>query len=40
MARRLLADWQKFAADVIPGCPAGQDWLDSLLARTEEALTP
>jgi len=34
-----LEDWQKFAADVMPGCAAGAEWLDGLRARTAELLT-
>lgn len=36
--RKILADWQVFAADVQAGDAAGMDWLDDLKSRTQRAL--
>ena len=36
--QHVLADWLDFAVDVIPGCAAGADWLDSLRSRTKAAI--
>lgn len=36
--RKLLSDWMEFAKDVAAGCAAGQEWLDSLRARTDATL--
>ena len=35
----VLADWQRFGANVVPGDAAGSDWIDSLRSRTRELLT-
>lgn len=32
----LLEDWLRFASDVVPGCAAGQEWLEELKARTRK----
>lgn len=37
-SKNLIADWLKFAADVEPDCAAGEDWLNSLKARSKNYL--
>ena len=39
-AQALLRDWQEFAKDVSAADCAGQEWLDMLMARTQEELKP
>jgi hypothetical protein len=39
-AQTLLRDWQEFATYVRLIDRAGQEWLDSLKARTQEVLKP
>ena len=36
--RLILEDWLRFAADVVPGCAAGHEWLEELKARTKKHL--
>ena len=36
--KKILADWQVFAADIQAGDAAGMDWLEDLKARTQRAL--
>ena len=38
--QKLLKDWLTFAADVVPSCQAGEDWLNNLRGRTNTALQP
>ena len=38
LLRKILADWQVFAADVQAGDAAGTDWLEDLKARTQRML--
>lgn len=37
--KKVLSDWLEFARDVIPGDPAGADWLDILRAKTASAVS-
>ena len=34
----ILTDWLTFSADVVPGCAAGADWLDSLRYKTKAVI--
>lgn len=36
--KKILSDWQVFAADVQPGDAAGMDWLEDLKSRTQRVL--